>query len=181
MHSYFGFFPAKTKTELRTVTLSGEEESESQIPLGTYLFGEFFCTDLKCDCQRVLVKVHRMTSPDARPEEVATISYTWNKKGADHTWAAVNHGMPNPFLDPFHRRTSYAGEMLDFWSDMIHRDPLYLERIKRHYYELRAAFASILGKPSGPPVPAGATVLSKSDRRERQRKLEQVKRGRKAR
>ncbi len=178
MHSYFGFFPAKTKTELRTATFSDEEvESESQIPNGTYLFGEFFCTDLKCHCQRVLVKVHRMTSPDARPEEVATISYTWNKKGADRTWTAVNHDMPNPFLDPFHPRTSYAPELLEFWNDMIQRDPLYQERIKRHYDELRAAFASIQGKP----VPVGATVLSKSDRRERQRKLEQVKRGRKAR
>ena len=172
MHSYFGCFPGKAKTELRTVTFTGLPGDP--IPPGGYLFDEYFCTDRKCHCQRVIIKVLRAENFDARPEEVATISYTWNLE-PDKTWAAVNQDMPNPFLDPLHRQARYAVDLMDFWNDRIVRDPAYLERIKRHYDELRAVYGC------RPPEVVGARVLTKADKRERQRKLEQFNRQKKAR
>lgn len=173
MHSYFGCFPDKAKTELRTVTFTGLPGDP--IPPGGYLFDEYFCTDRKCHCQRVIIKVLRAENFSARPEEVATISYTWNPHGADKNWAAINHDMPNPFLDPLHPQARYAADMLSFWSDMIDRDADYLERIKRHYHELREVYGCRAQEP------VGARVLTKVDKRKRKRKLDQFNRQRKAR
>lgn len=136
MYGYFDVFPEKSRTELRTAAFQNHDQDD---PLrgGTFLFTEYFCTDLKCDCQRVLVKVLRTSSQDSRPEEVATISYTWHPDG-DETFKQLNLDMPNPFLDPFHRQVSYASHLLDFWSKMVERDKAYAARIRRHYDEIRA-------------------------------------------
>jgi len=136
LYGYFDVFPEKRRTELRTASF---ENGNADDPLcdGTFLFTEYFCTDLKCDCQRVLVKVLHVRSEDARPDEVATISYSWNPN-SDGIWKAVNSDMPNPFLDPFHRQVTYASELLDFWNTMIERDKAYASRIQRHYEEIRA-------------------------------------------
>ena len=121
MLSYFDFFPEKAKTELRTATFAGESR-DSLIPAGTYLFTEYYCTDLACDCERLLVKVMRVHSEDALLEDVATINYTWNERPGNE-WSIVTADMPNPFLDPLHRQAKYAEELLDFWCVMIARDP----------------------------------------------------------
>ncbi len=77
MQGYFDIFPEKTRTELRTATFENGN-ADDPLPGGTFLFTEYFCTDPNCDCQRVLVKVFLARSEDAPPDEVATISYTWN-------------------------------------------------------------------------------------------------------
>lgn len=136
MLGYFDTFPNKTRTELRTATFANGNADDS-LPGGTFIFTEYFCTDPKCDCQRVLVKVFHARSEDTRPDEVATISYSWNLSG-DDLWGTVNSGMPNPFLDPLHQQAPYASELLDFWSTMIEHDKVYASRIQRHYDEIRA-------------------------------------------
>ena len=137
MRGYFDVFPNRTTTELRTAEFSNDDPHDS-LSGGTFVFTEFFCTDQHCDCQRVLIKVFRAKSVnDAHPEEVATISYSWNPN-SDETWSVLNSDMPNPFLDPFHRQAPYASELLDFWMAMIQRDSAYASRIERHYREIRA-------------------------------------------
>lgn len=136
MQGYFDIFPHKTRTELRTATFEAGN-ADDPLPGGVFIFTEFFCTDPTCDCQRVLVKVFRAESEDDRPDEVATISYSWNPN-SDDIWRIVNSDVPNPFLDPFHRQASYASELLDFWMTMIRRDKDYASRIQRHYNEIRA-------------------------------------------
>ncbi|MDA1051186.1 MAG: hypothetical protein O3C40_11995 [Planctomycetota bacterium] len=188
MLGYFDHFPEKTKTELRTAHFV-EGSGEDLIPDGIYLFTEYFCTNPKCDCQRVLVKVLRVESEESRPEEVATISYTWNEH-TDSIWTVVNADMPNPFLDPFHRQTRCASELLEFWYDMVQRDTAYVDRLKRHYHELRAAHS----EPSVPswttssgtssaasPKTTTTSTLTRQERRARKRKLAQAKRIRKSR
>ena len=136
MLGYFDIFPERMRTELRTAAF---ENGNADDPLsdGTFIFTEYFCTDPKCDCQRVLVKAFRAESEDARAEEVATISYSWNPNN-DGLWTIMNSDVPNPFLDPFHRQAPYASELLDFWTTMIERDKVYASRIQRHYDEIRA-------------------------------------------
>ena len=136
MQAYFDVFPEKRTTELRTAIFANDN-ADDPLPAGTFIFTEYFCTDLRCDCQRVLVKVFHARSEDALPDEVATISYSWNPS-TDETWDRINLDMPNPFLDPFHRRAPYASELLDFWRAMIQRDIAYASRLERHYDEIRA-------------------------------------------
>lgn len=158
---YFDVFPEKTRTELRTATFTGGA-SDDGLPNGTYVFTEYYCTDPKCNCERVLVKVFRVRSEKAPPDEVATINYSWNPHG-DPTWSIINAEMPNPFLDPFHRQVSYAPRLLEFWSAMIDRDNEYASRLKRHYREIRAAMAQSKGKrPTPGPTDGGAYKRSAS-------------------
>lgn len=131
---YFEAFPQKTKTELRTAILP---EGGETIPVGAFLFMEYFCTDLSCNCERVIIKVlHAKSESDQHPREVATISYTWSL-GEDEVWLKTNAEFSNPFLDPFHKQASYADELLEFWADMVENDKAYAQRLKTHYRELR--------------------------------------------
>lgn len=172
LQGYFQRFPEKIKTELQVVGVPESGFPGFQLPPGVFHFFEFFCTERGCDCQRLLVKVIRRNSDADQPREFATISYTWNKT-AKREWAEVNQGMPNPFLDPLHRQHPSAEEFLRFWEIMVQEDAAYRARLIRHYHELRES--------CGCKVPQPALVLSKQDRRERQRKLEQFNRQRKAR
>ena len=187
MIGYFDFFPDKATTELRTATFEGESCDDS-IPAGTYLFTEYYCTDFACDCERLLVKVLRVRSESTPLEDVATISYTWNEQPGSK-WSMLTADIPNPFLDPFHRQTKYAKELLDFWREMIARDPGYAKRLERHYHELRAALAQAGGtsRPAfqpearAPRKPLATPSLTKPERRDRKRRLQHGNRARKRR
>lgn len=131
---YFEAFPQETRTELRTVTFL---ENHRGIPLGIYLFKEYFCIDLSCNCQRVLIKVlNPKSESDRDPREVATFSYTWSP-GKDQAWRATNSEFDNPFLDPFHYQASFADELMDYWSGMVANDSAYAQRLQTHYRRLR--------------------------------------------
>lgn len=183
MIGYFDVFPEKAQTELRTATITGGRRCHDDIPDGQYLFTEYYCPDLTCDCQRLLVKVLRVTSADTRPEDVATISYTWNEQ-ADSIWSKLTADMPNPFLDPLNRQAKYAEALLDFWREMTACDPVYVERLKRHYHELRGAVGHATrnsqhafdDQPNAARRPRVMPTLTKRERRARQRRLQQYAR-----
>ena len=167
---YFDVFPDKTRTELRTAQFTRDNGTLDVLVGGTFVFTEYFCTDLACQCQRVLVKVFRAASEDACPEEVATFSYSWNP-GGDTIWSEVNSEMPNPFLDPFHRQAPYAEELLEFWTEMIARDKPYALRLQRHYDEIRAEVGTSSGNWEPPQSPRGAdNTLTGPPRTRRMRK-----------
>ena len=175
MHGYFHVFPEKAKTELRTATFV-DANGDDLPPDGQYIFDEYFCTDLNCNCQRVLVKVFRVRSEDSPPSEVATISYSWNPN-SDETWTSVNSGVANPFLDPFHRQASYAAELLDFWRMMVTRDRAYAARLERHYDEIRAEIGRSGDDWEGSRSPGSDAAktpfrpLTKRERKARDRRL----------
>lgn len=179
LQGYFDVFPQKRTTELRTATLMNGDDDDV-LPDGTYVFTEYFCTDLSCNCERVLVKVIYARSEDAVPNEVATISYSWNPN-SDETWRRLNSEMPNPFLDPAHRQTRYASQVLEFWTEMIKRDKAYASRLERHYEEIRAEVGgpgerwdgSHMSTQKGQKSPFRR--LTKQERAARKRLLERVR------
>lgn len=136
MLAYFDLFPEKCATELRTVQFA--EDETLPFPPGLYVFTEFFCSDLSCDCRRVLIRALHVPQPEVKPKEVATISYCWHDS-PDVLWKDVIGDSPNPFLDPFHRQASYADQLMEFWHDMFTRDANYAARVQQHYAELRRA------------------------------------------
>jgi hypothetical protein len=169
MRCYFQLFPEKAQSELRNATFFDGEPGEA-IPRGVYAFTEFFCADPKCNCQRVLIKVLRSELAGTDPEDVATISYSWATK-SNREWYRLIAEMGNPVLDPLHPQASYAQDLLEFWTEMIRHDAAYLERIKRHYHELRAAYADSPGKQQFAAITGGTRTMTKQQRRARQRKL----------
>jgi hypothetical protein len=136
MYGYFDVFPEKWATEVRTATLVGDG-TDDPLCTGTFLFSEYFCTDLTCDCRRVLIKVFHAISHDVPPVEVASISYCWDPSALE-TLTLLAPGKSNPFLDPFHRQAPYASALLEFWSEMVKDDRAYAARLQRHYDEIRA-------------------------------------------
>ena len=171
MLGYFDVFPEQRETELRTAYLP--DGDDLPFPAGTYLFTEYYCSDALCDCQRLLVKVFHVSEPESVPEEVATISYSWNE-APDDSWKDIISDVSNPFLDPFHRQAEYADELLDFWYDMVCRDRNYANRLMKHYAELRRIHGESDGPLSQgqPPAPGVDTLVA--DRKRRSRKLRQL-------
>ncbi|MEZ6134270.1 MAG: hypothetical protein R3C53_05095 [Pirellulaceae bacterium] len=168
MIGYFDVFPDKCETELRTVTLMDCEVGDP-VPNGLYVFTEYFCNDLSCDCSRLLVKVFHQEDSHSRPEEVATISYTWNDC-ADESWSEIIGETGNPFLDPFHFQAGFADEIMDLWSEMLSRDRDYQKRIIRHYHELREKFG--VQHPENSISPVAVPRETPSERKRRYKALQ---------
>ncbi|MCA9122967.1 MAG: hypothetical protein H6822_06940 [Planctomycetaceae bacterium] len=192
MLGYFDYFPDKAETELRTARFVDDNDG-NPIPNGTYLFTEYYCTEPKCNCQRLLVKVLRIASEGDRPSEVATISYTWNEQsvGTNATWSFVSRDLRNPFLDPLHRQARYAAALLEFWHDMVQRDAAYANRLKRHYRELRAVHhdhrpntsttAALKGPDRTSTPTLTAPTMTRQQRRAQERESARAERVRKSR
>ena len=182
MIGYFNLFPNKCETELRTARFV--DDHNEGIPSGTYVFSEYYCDDLSCDCQRVLVKVLRVERPEDMPQDVASISFSWNEN-PDETWADILEDEDGPFLDPFHRQCDYANDLLDFWHDMVRRDSDYLNRLKRHYSELRNHVGTVPRPHFGSSRPdefdVALSVESVEERKRRHRSLRQRNTKRKSR
>ena len=96
MQGYFDVFPEKRTTELRTAIFA-DGNADDPLPDGTFIFTEYFCTDPRCNCQRVLVKVFHARSEGAPPYEVATISYSWKSSNSDaqgaRRWSGSRNGL----------------------------------------------------------------------------------------
>lgn len=135
---YYDVFPDKASTDLRVAYFT-EDMPESPILSGAYVFTEYYCNDLACDCQRLLIKCLYHPNENSKPEEVATFSYTWDESLAK-PWAEILGDVDNPFFDPLHFQAPCAAELMDFWHDMFCRDQRYANRLKSHYFELREKF-----------------------------------------
>lgn len=167
---FFETFPEKMKTDLRTIMF---EEVTDGIPVGIFLFMEYYCTDLNCNCQHVSIKVlHAKSSTDKNLREVATIGYTWGD-ALDDVWRQINADCPDSYLDPFHQQASYAGTLLEFWRYMIEHDSVYVERLKKHHGELCAE----LSKSERPAARFDLPNFDVPANREERRRLRKSLRG----
>ena len=96
LQAFQAFYPEIAYKECRCVVLP---EDGPGIPAGKYAFVEYYCGNKHCDCQRVMLRV----VDEATEVTLAWISYGW----------AANEKMPGPFLDPLHRQSRHAEELLD--------------------------------------------------------------------
>ncbi len=103
------------------------------LPEGDYGFFEYYCSELKseCDCRRVLLDVRTSVAE----ESLVSISYGFDADGK----------MPGPFIDPIRPRSEYAEALLEMAEDLLFSDPEYVARLERHYEQMKAAVAR---KPS---------------------------------
>lgn len=164
---YFDVFPEKCDSELRAVYVL---DDAMRMPSGNYIFTEYYCPDLSCDCKRVLVKVLYLSEPEATPEDVATISYTWDRAGY-WSWLGRKDDEDKPFLDPLHPQAGCAPELLEFWREMLRRDPKYARRLKTHYDELRRAHGRPGGIESDESLPSTKITESPAEKKRRYRTL----------
>lgn len=112
--------------EAETRTLHILAENPKGIPKGEYALAEFYCTDQKCDCRRVMLNA---ISKDEG--HVASISFGFDSHGP----------LRGPFLDPINRQSSYAEKLLELVKDLVQSDVAYVARLERHYKMLKDKLA----------------------------------------
>lgn len=122
--SFYDEFPDLIRTEVRCVEFSNNSaDSKSLIPDGHYEFFEYYCTDINCDCKKVIINV---------------ISYDPNK-----SWVSIHYGwgsdkyMSGFQLDPRSTNNPISKEFLELYKEMIRRDKRYAARIEKHYSQFK--------------------------------------------
>ena len=128
MLAFFERFGDLAFDETRVVTvLSG-----NPVPADEYGFIEYYCTDVDCDCRRVIIKVFGQGSGD---KVWATISYGWEDPGFYRKWSPGTDNAAEwtgPTLDPLNPQSEHARVFLTFFEPMV-KDTFYVDRLQRHY------------------------------------------------
>jgi hypothetical protein len=94
---------------------------------------ETYCSDLHCDCRRVLFTVLSRK----REEMVAVIAYGWENRDYYVRWfgydePSIIRELKGPALNTASRQSELAPALVEAVREIV-ADPAYVERLKRHY------------------------------------------------
>lgn len=159
---FHAFCPETAVRETRSLKIF---EGNVDLPAGDYGFFEWYCSELKneCDCRRVLLEVR---SPDLQGSLVS-ISYGFDADGK----------MPGPFIDPMRPRSEFAEALLQMAEDLLFSDPEYVARLERHYELMKAEVAREPGRRRSMVVPdVAARIAEKRAIRKQRRTWEKRRR-----
>lgn len=135
------FFTKCLETATRECRAVMIPEDQDDLPAGHYVFHEFYCGDLKCDCRRMIARVHH--SHDAgltRP--LATLSYGWESPAFYQAWSksddpSYGRELASVTLDPISPQSPLAEALRDLFEWTLKEDPQLAPRFNRHYLEMR--------------------------------------------
>lgn len=136
--------------ETRVVTLL---DDRTGIPAGSYVFHEFYCDDLTCDCQRVMIVITREEDMEMR-QRLATISYGWESPEFYRKWSGEDdpeycRSLASAELALLSPLSPYSDLLLDLFKECMTEDPSLRERFARHYRQFRAAIQGPGRRPPG--------------------------------
>jgi hypothetical protein len=129
--------PDVAHRETRTITM--HPGARLGVPAGEYHFIEMFCDEPRCDCRRVFFSV--FSSTQKRVE--AIIAWGWEDRAFYMQWLGINDPrlgmeMQGPVLNLGSPQSENAEALLELTRNVLLVDPLYVERIKRHYALFRS-------------------------------------------
>jgi len=128
MTPFFTRFPALAARETRSATVKGWHD----LPNGEYGFLELYCDEEDCDCRRVMLNVVSRAAPQ---KVLATINYGWEDQAYYDRWMGdkeLAEDIKGPVLDILNSQSDYAPALLRLFQTLL-QDPLYVQRLKRHY------------------------------------------------
>ena len=139
MRPFHLLFPELAQREVRCVHVgpSDEPHADQLLPADEYVYVEFYCDDLQCDCRRVLLQVISKTNPDAAH---AWITFGWEKErfyrnlmpeDPEYVRATILGG-----LDPALEQSEQADTFLILFKKYVLDEP-YRMRLRRHYRMFR--------------------------------------------
>lgn len=127
-------FPEIAEQETRSFTTF----EDSSLPPGSYSLIESYCDEPDCDCRRVFFSVFSSHSLQIE----AVIAYGWESDKFYARW--LRDGDPEtirdlqgPILNPMSPQSPHAPAILDLVRDVVLRDSVYVERVKKHYRMFR--------------------------------------------
>ena len=136
IESFFDKFPELSETELRNITILAYDGFNSP-PKGKYVFLEFFCTDLDCDCRMVTILVN-----NEKGEIVSVLKYGWESQAYYIKWGVddiLAEEMASVSLCPLSNQSPHAEYFFEQLNTMLLQDEKYKKRIEQHYDMLRKA------------------------------------------
>jgi hypothetical protein len=116
--------------ETRSITT----HDDPPLPDDNYGFLEAYCNDADCDCRRVFFNVVSRKSRKV----LAVIAYGWESKAFYAKWyrrydLEMIKQVQGPILNPMSQQSVLAPALLAMVRDTLLKDPVYVERLKRHY------------------------------------------------
>jgi hypothetical protein len=142
MKPFHCLFPELAQREVRCVHVGASNPQADQLlPPDEYVYVEFYCDDLKCDCRRVLLQVISKTNPDAA---LAWITFGWEKErfyrnlmpeDPEYVRATILGD-----LDPAMEQSELAEVFLHLFKTHVLDEP-YRMRLRRHHRMFREEVA----------------------------------------
>jgi len=136
MKPFHSLFPEIAQKQVRCLIVGPYQgtapEPAHSLPADKYIFSEFFCADLTCDCRQAFLQV----ISEGQPEKVfACINVGWDDEAyyrkrchGDRELAA---NLVRGSLDPINKQSEFAGQILELFQSHIKTTP-YLLRLRRH-------------------------------------------------
>lgn len=129
-------FPEIAKQETRSLTVT----RDTDIPAGTYLLLELYCTDPECDCRRVFLNV--VSAEES--ESLAFIAYGWEDREYYEDWFGIDmpewiDDLKGPALNAASPQSEYAPGLLKIVEEQMLTDDAYIERLQNHYHMFKEA------------------------------------------
>ena len=104
------------------------------VPPGRYVLREFYCTELGCDCRRVLVQFFRSDN-GLRPQILAAINFGWERPRYYRKWSRdpeLWREMAGATLEPFSEQGPDAESFLALFKNSA-KQPAFVGNFIRHY------------------------------------------------
>lgn len=117
MTPFHEFFPEVAENENRCFW-SDAREAKSREP---FQIIEFYCSDPKCDCNRVVLAVADRN--DMESGTMLSVGFAFDRKDPD----------AGPYIDPLNPITKEGRELYPIIENMLNADLEYIARLKRHY------------------------------------------------
>ncbi len=136
--------PALAARETRTMVVA---KAGMPLPVDSYTFNEAYCTEVGCDCRRVMLTV--ISAADRQVE--AVINFGWEKAAFYGRWMGTTDRkliaeLQGPLLNPGSEGTDRAPAVLELFRQMMLRDKVYVERLASHYRMFRSEVAGVVGQ-----------------------------------
>lgn len=140
-------FPEIALRETRTLLVSDPpgKGTEDSLPSAGYEFHEFFCTDLECDCERVIFVVRSAQYLDGEAlavidMDLAPVSLFRRLLGGGKPRLLPDGAKAGVEVEPVNLR--FALELLWTFSAALAADSKYLDRVRRHQKLFREALVA---------------------------------------
>jgi hypothetical protein len=104
------------------------------VPLGRYVLREYYCTELNCDCRRVLIHFFRSEN-GFQSELLAAVNFGWEKPRYYRKWSRVPdlwREMAGATLESFSKQGPDAAAFLALFKSPAVQ-PAFVGAFQRHY------------------------------------------------
>ncbi len=109
-----------------TEYLTIPKDDKSILPKGTFIFMEYYCANLECDCQGGLVEVSRIDQQGYASNKIlAAINFSWKNAPSSQGWEySLQSDIP---------KTNVAKLFLEYFKERLETNAEYANSLKRHY------------------------------------------------